>query len=182
MSGLEALGALGALGALASAAQLVAYVLKTAAFLSDVYERLKHAPQRIQKHASDIKRLIDIILHIKENQTLHTTIVFTQLIHIISAAYNLQELLIKVLGQYTQPSLRKRYWKILKGNKERAILDALQDIERAKSGLSLCLTAAQTEYLHDVRREVRMLSRTCLRKHSLEDFRAKDMYSEAKTQ
>jgi hypothetical protein len=59
MSGLETWGLL------ASAAQLVAYVLKTAAFfLSDVYERLKHAPQRIQKHEHDIKGLIDIIFHI----------------------------------------------------------------------------------------------------------------------
>ncbi|CZR69707.1 uncharacterized protein PAC_19607 [Phialocephala subalpina] len=53
-------------------------------------------------------------------------------------------------------SLRLRYWKkVLKGKKERQILVALQSLEREKTQLTLCLTAAQTEVLRDVQREVR---------------------------
>jgi hypothetical protein len=142
-------------GALASSAQLAAYVVKSAAFLSDLYERLKNAPDRIQQDANHIKRLIEIILHIKETRSLHTTLVFAQLEYTISQAYSLRDLLVKVLGQYTQPSFRRRYWKLLKGKKEKQILLALQSLEREKTGLSLCLTAAQIEFLHDVRGEVR---------------------------
>ncbi|KAF4625423.1 hypothetical protein G7Y89_g12744 [Cudoniella acicularis] len=150
MSGLEILGGL------ASAAQIAVYAVKAASFLSDIHERLKKAPERIQQHASSIKRLIDIILHIQETHSLHTTIVFTQLNHTISRAFDLRDLLVKVLGEYTQPSFRRRYWKLLKGRKEKQILAALQSLEREKTGLSLCLTTVQTELLHDVRREVKI--------------------------
>ncbi|KAF8846846.1 hypothetical protein BDZ45DRAFT_733986 [Acephala macrosclerotiorum] len=61
---------------------------------------------------------------------------------------------IKVLGRYTQPSLRLRYWKVLKG-KERRNFVALQGLEREKTQLTLCLAAAQSEILQDVQREVR---------------------------
>jgi hypothetical protein len=142
-------------GALASSAQLVAYVAKAAAFLSDLYERLKDAPDRIQQHENHIKHLIEIILHIQETRSLHTTLVFAQLEHTISLAYSLRDLLVKVLGQYTQLSFRRRYWKVLQGKKEKQILLALQNLEREKTGLSLCLTVAQTEFLHDVRHEVK---------------------------
>lgn len=145
----------GAVGALASSAQLAAYVVKAAVFLSDLYERLKNAPDRIQQHANHIKRLIEIILRIKETQYLHTALVFAQLEYTISQAYSLRDLLVEVLGQYTQPSFRRRYWNVFKGKKEKQILVELQNLEREKTGLSLCLTAAQTEFLHDVRREVR---------------------------
>jgi hypothetical protein len=149
MSGLEVIGAL------ASAAQLAAYAVKAAAFISDIYDRLKHAPQRIEEHAHQIQRLIDIIIYIKDNSSLHTTLVFEQLECTIIQAGSLRELLVKVLGQYTQPSLRLRYWKVLKGKKERQILVALQRLEREKTQLSLCLTAAQSEILQEVQREVR---------------------------
>jgi hypothetical protein len=158
MSGLEALGAL------ASAAQVAAYVVKVAAFLSDVCEKLKHAPERIRQHEHQIERLIDIILHIKENPSLHTQLIFAQLDSIIAQAYSLQALLGKLLSQYTQSSFRRRYWKALKGNKEKQVLAALQNLEREKTGLSLCLTASQTEFLHNVGREARMAEPNTLSK------------------
>jgi hypothetical protein len=143
------------LSGLASSAQLVAYVVKAAAFLSDLYERLENAPDRIRQDANHAKRLIEIILQIKETRSLHTTFVFAQLEHTISQACSLRDLLVKVLGQYTHPSLRSRYWKVLKGKREKEILLALQNLEREKTVLSLCLTAAQTKFLHEVRDEVR---------------------------
>lgn len=151
MSGLEVIGGL------ASTAQLVAYAVKAAAFLSDIYERLKHAPERIEQHAHQLKRLIDIILHIKDTHSRHTKLVFAQLDCTIAQACSLRDILIKVLGQYTQPSLRRRYWKRLKGKKERQILIALQNLEREKTQLTLCLTAAQTEVLQDFQRKVRKM-------------------------
>jgi hypothetical protein len=150
MSGLEALGAL------ASAAQVAAYMVKVAAFLSDVFEKLKHAPERIRQHAHQIERLIDITLHIKENSSLHTQLIFAQLDSTIAQAYSLQALLGKLLSQYTQSSFRRRFWKALEGRKEKQLLVALQNLEREKTGLSLCLTASQTEFLHNVGREARM--------------------------
>jgi hypothetical protein len=140
---------------LASSAQLLTYVVKAAAFLSDLYESLKNAPDRIRQDANHVKRLIEIILHIKETRSLHTTLVCTQLEHTISQACSLRDLLVKVLGQYTHPSFRSRYWKVLKDKREKQILLALKNLEREKTGLSLCLTAAQTEFLHEVRDEVR---------------------------
>jgi hypothetical protein len=142
-------------GALASSAQLVAYVLKAAVFLSDLHESLKNAPERIQQYANQIKRLIEIIHLIKETRSLHTTLVFDQLEYTISQACSLRDLLVKVLGQYTQPSSQRRYWKVLEGKKEKRILLALQNLEREKTGLLLCLTIAQTEFIHDLRREIR---------------------------
>jgi hypothetical protein len=139
----------------ASSAQLVACVVKAAAFLSDLYERLKNAPDRIRQDANHVKRLIEIILHIKETRSLHTTLVFAQVGCVISQAYSLRDLLVKALGQYTHPTLRSRNWSVLKGTREKQILLALQNLEREKTGLSLCLTAAQTELLRDIRGEVR---------------------------
>jgi hypothetical protein len=141
-------------GGLGSSAQLVVYVVKSAAFLSDLCERVKNAPAIIRQHENHIKRLIEIILHIKETRSSHTTLVFAQLEYTISQAYNLRDLLVKVLGQYTQPSFQRRYWKLLQGKKEKQILLALQNLEREKTVLSLCLTVAQAEFLRD-RCEVR---------------------------
>lgn len=141
-------------GGLASSAQLIAYVVQTSFFLSDLYNRLKDAPDRIREYTNNITRLIEIIAHIQEKLSFHTTLVFAQLKHIIAQACNLRDLLIKVLGQYTQPSIRRRYWKLLKGKKEREILLALKNLEREKSNLALCL-AAQAEIPIEVRREAR---------------------------
>ncbi|KAE9362816.1 hypothetical protein N431DRAFT_490283 [Stipitochalara longipes BDJ] len=142
-------------GSLASSAQLIVYVFKAAALLSNLYERLKNVPDRIRQDANHVKRLIEIILQIKETRSLHTTLVFAQLEHTIKQAYTLQDLLDSALGQYTHPSLRSRYWKVLKGTKEKRILLALQNLEREKTGLSLCLTVAQSELLHDFQYKVK---------------------------
>jgi len=136
------------LSGLASSALLVAV-------LSDLYERVKNAPDRICQHVNHVKRLIEIILRIKETRSLHTTFVFAQLEYTIPQACSLRDLLVKVLGQYSHPSLRSRYWKVLKGKREKEILLALQNLERKKTALSLCLAASQTELLHEVRDEVR---------------------------
>lgn len=149
MSGLEVLGAI------ASAAQLATYVVKAAIFLSDIHERLKSAPGRIAQHAHQIARLVEVVLYIKDNELIYTKLVFAQLEHTIEEASNLRKLLIKVLGQYTSPSIRKKYWNLLKGKNEVQILCALENLEREKTGLTLCLAAAQTELLYDVKREVR---------------------------
>jgi hypothetical protein len=149
MSGLEAIGVL------ASTAQLAAYAVKAAVLFSDIYDRLKYAPERIEEHAHQIERLIDIIAYVRDKESLHTTLVFAQLKCTIKQAYSLRELLVKVLGQYTQPSLRLRCWKVLKGTKERQILAALQSLEREKTQLSLCLTAVQSEILQEVQIGVR---------------------------
>jgi hypothetical protein len=107
------------IGSLAGPAQLIVYALKAAAFLSGLYGRLKNAPDRIRQDANHAKCLIEIILQTKETRFLHTTLVFAQLEHTILQAYSLRDFLDKALGQYTQPSLRCRYWKVLKGKKEK---------------------------------------------------------------
>jgi hypothetical protein len=148
MSGLEVVGAL------ASTAQIAVYVIKVAACLSEVYERLKNAPDRIRHHAHHIKCLLDIVQHIQVANSPDSPILSSQLQSTLSQACDLRDLINKALGQYTQPSLRRRYWKVLKGNKEKQILAALENLEREKSGLTLCLTAAtHTELLKDVKRE-----------------------------
>jgi len=149
MSGLEVLGVS------ASTAQIAVYVVKAAASLSELHERVEHAPDRIRHHAQHIKCLLEIVYHIEVHSP-NSTILFKRLNSTISQACDLKTLIDKVLGQYTQPSFRRRYWKLLKGNKEKEILAALQSLEREKTGLNLCLAATQSELLQDVRREVRM--------------------------
>jgi hypothetical protein len=144
------------LGALASTAQIAVYAMQVAVTLCEVYERVKHAPDRIRQHADHIKCLLDIAHHIQEKHSSDSSILLSQLKSIILQACNLRDLIDRAFGQYTHPSFRRRYWKLLKGNKEKRILAALQNLEREKTGLSLCLAASHNEILQDVRREVRM--------------------------
>lgn len=133
--------------------ELGKYTLLTS---TEVYERVRHAPDRIRQHADYIKCFLDIAHHIQEKHSSDSSILLSQLKLIISQACNLRDLIDRAFGQYTHSSFRRRYWKLLKGNKEKRILAALQSLEREKTGLSLCLAASHTEILNDVRREIRM--------------------------
>ena len=148
MSGIEVLGAF------ASAAQVAAYMLKFTTLLTHVYERLQHAPARVARHGEQIQRLIDITLLIRENPSLHTKIILRHLESTLAQATSLQTLLDKLLVQYTQHSSLRRYWRALTSSKEDQVLEALQDLEREKTGLSLCLAASQTQ--NNVGRQARM--------------------------
>ncbi|KAG4430076.1 hypothetical protein IFR05_014449, partial [Cadophora sp. M221] len=73
MSGLELVGAF------ATTAQIAVYAVKVAACLSEVYELLKNASDRIRHHAQHIKSFLDIVHHIQAVQSPNSPALLGQL-------------------------------------------------------------------------------------------------------
>jgi len=136
MSGAEVLGVL---GGLAAASQLVQQSLKAISFISDLYEKVRDAPESIRKQAVQVEQLVDIARLIEQNPSLQTDAIISILQSCQGEAQQLLDILWKVLVVAGDGKL-KRLWKTVDGiTREKNILDHLRKLEQEKTSLALCI-------------------------------------------
>lgn len=135
MSGLEVLGAL------AAASQLTEQGLKIAFFISDLYSKIRDAPESIRKHSVQVEQLLGLARLIEHNPSLQTNPVESILHNCVSEAEKLKETLANISTTAGDGTGRK-LWKALGGlAEETRILELFANLEREKSSLTLCIEA-----------------------------------------
>jgi hypothetical protein len=102
------------LGALAAASQLTEQSLKIAFIISDLYLKIRDAPESIREQSVQVEQLIDIVRLIKHNPPLQTALVESILRNCVGEAEKLQEILGKISTAAGDGRVRK-LWKALDG-------------------------------------------------------------------
>ena len=129
------------LGALAAASQLAEQSLQIAIFISNLYSKVRDAPESIRKQSVQLEQLIDIAKLIEHNPPLQTELVGSVLRNCVGEVEKLQEILASISTAAGDGKVRK-LWKTLDGvAKEKRILALLANLEREKSSLALCIKA-----------------------------------------
>lgn len=127
------------LGALAAASQLAEQSLQIAIFISNLYSKVRDAPESIRKQSVQLEQLIDIAKLIEHNPPLQTDLVGSILRNCVGEVEKLQEILTNISTAAGDGKVRK-LWKALDGvAKEKRILALLANLEREKSSLALCI-------------------------------------------
>ena len=145
MSGVEVIGLL------ASLSQLAVHSKNIYASISEIYHRIEDAPKRIQEHAQQLGQLIDTAVLIKKHALLQTDNIKIHIVSTLDQARLLSAKLDKVKGDYLSGPSIKRYWKIIKGERERAILSSLERLEQEKGALLLSISIAHTDLLGNIK-------------------------------
>lgn len=136
------------LGALAAASQLTKQSLKIAIIISDLYLKVRDAPESIRKQSVQVEQLIDIAKLIKHNPPLQTALVESILRNCVGEAEKLQEILGKISTAAGDGRVKK-LWKALDGvAKEKRILALFAKLEQEKSSLALCIGTIDSWALH----------------------------------
>jgi hypothetical protein len=131
MSGLEVLGAV------ASAVQLADTCMKVATCATDLFSRIRDAPETIQKRIMAIEQLVEIARLIEHNPSLQTPLIASILTGARADADQLFEILTKIDAQPTAGKVVK-YWKALEGViKEKKILAICDRLQEIKASLTL---------------------------------------------
>ena len=148
MSGVEAIGLL------ASVSQLAGHALNIYSSISEIYHKIQNAPRIIQEHAEHIKQLIDTAELINGHKLLQTDCINSQLISTLKQARLLSATLDKVKKDYLRGRVVRRYWKIVKGDREKEILASLKRLDQERSALVLCISIAHTDLLGTIQESV----------------------------
>lgn len=136
-------------GLLASASQLALYSIKITNSISEIYRRFQDAPKRIQKHLEHITQLADTAQLIKQHHSLQTINIDKQVRTTLNQAKTVSAILDQITSDHAHGSVRK-YWKILKGQKEKEILGNLDQLEKEKSSLLLSISLVHTDLLGNI--------------------------------
>ena len=140
MSGIEIVGLL------ASASQLALYSIKITTCLSEICQQVQEAPLRIKQHSDQIKQLVSTAQLVERHHLLQTVQVHAHIEATLKQAKTLSATLEQLTKDYSRGTIR-RYWKILKGAKEKEILANFDRLEKEKTALLLCISVAQTDLL-----------------------------------
>lgn len=155
MSGVEIIGLL------ASLSQIVIHGLNITTSISEIYSKVQDAPQRIQQHKGQVGELIEIARFIDRHKLFQDVnlgvYVNTHVNATLSQAKALSIVLDQVQSEYSHGSVR-RYWKALKGGKEKEILVNLERLEQEKNALQLCIALFHTELLDNIQGSLDELS------------------------
>jgi len=139
------------LGGLASIAQLLEYSLKLSSLVSEVYSRVKEAPERVIMHTAQIHQLVDTARLIERSSDLQKPIIEVHLKATLTEAARLQRILERMIEDYTKGPSKKRIWNAVRGAGERRMLTSFERLEKEKSALILCISFIHTETLGTIR-------------------------------
>ncbi|KAL8724187.1 MAG: hypothetical protein Q9181_006935 [Wetmoreana brouardii] len=151
MSGAETLGVV------ASATQLAAYSIKIVLQLDDLFTRLRNIPNRIKGHINQLRELIGTTTLIEQHECLQSPVIHAHLRSTLSEAQSLYHLLRELSAKYAGSSIW-RYWVILRSVGEEKILTSLDNLEREKSSLRLCISLVHTDLLWSIQGSIDTLS------------------------
>ncbi|KAL8743581.1 MAG: hypothetical protein Q9184_008094, partial [Pyrenodesmia sp. 2 TL-2023] len=138
------------LGVLASVTQLAAYSIKIVLHLDEIYAAFQNTSARTKGHFKQIKELIEITTLIEQQKNLWSPAVNRQLQATLSEAQILYDLLRELASKYSQNSIWK-YWSILSRVAENQIQSSLDNLERQKSTLRLCIDTVHTDLLLSIK-------------------------------
>ena len=141
MSGVEAIGLL------AGGAQLAFYTLHIATQLSEIYHRVKDTPRRIQQHTHQIKQLASTAQLIEDHSLLQNDNIKAHVNSTLCQAKQISATLEGVKRDYSQGLFIRRYWKTVKGRREKEILATFEGLEKEKTALLLCISLVNTDLL-----------------------------------
>ena len=145
------------LGVIASATQLTAYSIKIVLFLDEIYTEVRYRPNRIREHLGQVRELIVITNLIERRESLRSSVIHAQLEKTLSKARALYEVLKDLSIRYAGNTFW-RVWTILSGVGDKVILTGLNDLEREKSALRLCISLVHTDLLLSIQGSINTLS------------------------
>jgi hypothetical protein len=126
------------LGAIAAASQLAQQAFEIIKFFSDLYAKAQDAGELIRTRMLHIEQLIDISKLIAKTPTLQTTAIQSVLITCLRTTITLRNILQELSSD--KEGLLRRIMKAVKAvKKEDKIMILLDNIERDKSSLALCI-------------------------------------------
>jgi hypothetical protein len=126
------------LGAIAAASQLAQQAFEIIKFFSDLYEKVQDAGESIRTRILHIEQLIDMSKLIAKTPTLQTTAIQSVLVSCLRTTITLRDILQELSSD--KEGLLRRIMKAVKAvRKEDKIMILLDNIERDKSSLALCI-------------------------------------------
>ena len=126
------------LGAIAAASQLAQQAFEIIKFFSDLYAKIQDAGESIRTRMLHIEQLIDISKLIAKTPTLQTTAIQSVLVICLRTTITLRDILQELSSD--KEGLLRRIMKAVKAvRKEDKIMILLNNIERDKSSLALCI-------------------------------------------
>ena len=126
------------LGAIAAASQLAQQAFEIVKFFSDLYAKVQDAGESIRTRMLHIEQLIDISKLIAKTPILHTTAIQSVLVTCLRATIMLRDVLQELSSD--REGLLRRIMKAVKAvRKEDKIMILLDNIEKDKSSLALCI-------------------------------------------
>ena len=129
---------LSVLGAIAAASQLAQQAYEIVKFFSDLYAKIQDAGESIRTRMLHIEQLIDISKLIAKTPILQTTTIQSVLVICLRTTITLHEVLQKLSSN--EEGLVRRIMKAVRAvRKEDEIMILLDNIEREKSSLALCI-------------------------------------------
>ena len=152
MSGIEAVGLL------ASVSQLATYTINICTLISEIYHKIQNAPKIIQERIQQLEELIVTTRQIKNRALLHTENISAHIQSTLHHAKVLYTTLDKVKQDYLCSNLLRRYWKILKGDREKEILASFKRLEQEKSALLLNISVVHTDLLGNIQGNLELSS------------------------
>jgi hypothetical protein len=126
------------LGAIAAASQLAQQASEIVKFFSDLYAKIQDAGESIRTRMLHIEQLIDISRLIAKTPILQTATIQSVLHTCLRTVITLRELL-QELASGEEGQLRKIMKAVRAVRKEDKITILLDNIERGKSSLALCI-------------------------------------------
>ena len=133
-------------GLLASASQLAVYSVIITNSISEIYRQVQDAPRRIQQHMEHVTQLADTAQLIEQHHSLQMINTDRQIRTTLKQVKTLSAILDQITSDYAHGSIRN-YWKILKGKTEKEIIANLDQLEKKKSSLRLCISLVHTDLL-----------------------------------
>jgi len=126
------------LGAIAATSQLAQQAFEIIKFFSDLYAKVQDADESIRTRMLHIEQLIDISKLIAKTSTLQTTAIQSVLVTCLRTTITLRDILQELSSD--REGLLRRIMKAVKAvRKEDKIMILLDNIERDKSSLALCI-------------------------------------------
>ena len=126
------------LGAAAAAAQLADQAFSLVIFFTDLYGKIKEAPELTQARVAHIEQLQSVSILIKKTKPLQTNEVQAILVACLQTTIDLNNILKKYSSE--KRSLLKRTLQSVKAvHKEERVIVLLDRIEKQKSLLALCI-------------------------------------------
>jgi hypothetical protein len=133
VSGLEALGAV------AAASQLAEQGLKIISMISELYIKIRDAPESMRKDALQIQQLVDIAGLIEKTTSLQTAMVDSILRVCVAEATEVKRILDKACVAVGEGYVKKLWRAVFGLTKEKTILAHFAKLEQGKSTLALCI-------------------------------------------
>jgi hypothetical protein len=126
------------LGAIAAASQLAQQAFEIIKFFDDLYAKIQDAGESIRTRMLHIEQLIDISKLIAKTPTLQATAIQSVLVTCLRTTITLRGILQELSSD--KEGLLRRIMKAVKAvRKEDKIMILLDNIERDKSALALCI-------------------------------------------